>query len=79
MQAYTKDKPNQIKTNSKKKEPRMNLLYLRFWSGNLVEFTAKSPMVDSDHETKILEGRERKGKKNKNELTLSGILIGTVL
>ena len=29
----------------------MNLLYLRFWSENLVEFNAKSPMADSDRQT----------------------------
>jgi len=29
----------------------MNLFYMRFWSDNLVEFTAKNPMADSDRQT----------------------------
>ncbi len=45
----------------------MNLLYLRFWLGNLVEFTAKSLMADSDHQTDMRGGQNlrEKGKERK--------------
>ena len=51
MQAYTKGKPNQIKTNLRENEPRMNLLYLRFQSNNLLKFTVRSLMANSDRQT----------------------------
>jgi len=51
MQAKTQDKPNQIKTNWNENEPKMNLLYMRFWSDNVVEFNVRSPMGDSDRQT----------------------------
>jgi len=46
----------------------MNLLYLRFWSGNLVEFTAMSPMTDSNHQNDERGGQNlrEKGEKRKN-------------
>jgi len=59
----------------------MNLLYLRFWSVNLVEFTVRSPMADSDRWSDEWGGRnfrekvEERKKGNKNELTLWKILI----
>ena len=65
MQAYTKDKPNLIKINSKEKESTKNLLYLRFWSDNLVKFTAESPMVDSNCQTDGQNLREKIKKRKK--------------
>jgi len=49
----------------------MNLLYLRFWLDNLVEFTDRSPIVDSDRQTNEREGqnyKKKKGKKNEKWL-----------
>jgi len=47
----------------------MNLLYLRFWLDNLVDFTTKSLMVDSDRQTGKRGGQNlrEKGDERKKE------------
>jgi len=44
------DKPTSSRFDLKR-IAKMNLLYQRFWSGNLVVFIAMSLMVYSDHQT----------------------------
>jgi len=59
-----------LKLTQKKKGPKMNLLYLRFWSDNLIGFTARSPMADSDRQTNKWgdQNLREKGEKGKMKL-----------
>ena len=45
----------------------MNLSYMRFWSGNLVEFNVRSPMVDFDHQTDKQGGQNLIGKREERK------------
>ena len=57
------------KGDERKKGTKMNILYEKFWSVNLVDLAARSPMVDSDRQTGERGGRDfrEKAEERKKE------------